>query len=165
VEIVSAEYRRALGIEAWMNDDVVIAALGPNVPIVRVHRGKLVKEAPPNRTAEETARLAVVRMCIYFLEASPDACEAWLDKIQLALADADPARIAGILQAEARHAGNQKSADARNRMKRHAATVKKIRAMIARGEEPVAKKLTGRGRSLTTVYRLIDDVKAESAGS
>lgn len=147
---IEAEFRKALGIAALCDDDVIVSLLEQESREVG------------GKAESDRACLAAIRMCIGFREALDDGDrDAWLDRIGLSLAHADPARLQGLTTWAERRAGNARSAESRAPEKRHAKTIAKIRVMLDKGETVNAKRLVAKGCSLSTVYKLIALAEAE----
>lgn len=158
VDAIETEFRKALRIEAFFDDNVVAALLDAGNRAAAKRAGRAVDE----QSEADRAGLTVIRMCMGFREALDDADrDDWLDRIGLALADADPARLEGLKTRAERRAGTARSAESRAPEKHHAETLSKIRAMLAAGKKPNAKELVAKGCSLSTVYKLIAQVNRE----
>lgn len=156
---IEAAWRRALKVERLNIDgDVVATVTAEDLTDDEIVVATLSTES---QSAFERAGLTVIRACIAFREAPEGHASACLDRIGLALADADPARLEGLKTRAERRAGTARSAESRAPEKHHAETLSKIRAMLAAGKKPNAKKLVAKGRSLSTVYKLIAQVNRE----
>lgn len=91
---IAAHWRASIGVPAaWTDDDVIWALYHP-----------------AGQTPRERAGLRVVRACIAYREASQDGRDGWLDMLALALAEADPVRVAGVAVAAGRSTAGSKTA-------------------------------------------------------
>ena len=144
---VEAAFRKALGVEALPDDAIVVATLD---------RGE--------QTAFERAGLAVIRACVALREAPAGDADLWLDRIGLALAEAEPMAVAGVALHERQRKHGQESGAARDPREKHPGLTMLIRKALLRGEKPrsyVADWCDEYGLSRSAVYALIRRIENE----
>lgn len=144
---IETSFRKALGVEEFNDDAIVEATLRTE-----------------GQTPFERAGLAVVRACIGFREAPDANASAWLDRIGFALADAEPATVAGVAQRERQRQYGEASGAARDPRTKHPDLARLIRLAIKRGEDPreyVAEWTGEYDIPRATLYRMIAKIRTE----